>query len=194
MDVDTFFQGLEAKYESGDRKQVSAYLLLSLNQADAEKDYNAAVTVLNEMMSFYRNVSDHASAIKAGDQAIAILRSLGYENTVPFGTTLLNVATAHRAAGDTVRALELFTGALSILQHHLPEDDYRLAGVYNNVSSIYEELGKYDDAVETLEMALRILDKHAEMAVDAATVTANLAQVLLKIGRQTERRQCWKKR
>lgn len=186
MDIDRFFQGLDAKFERGDRKQISAYLLLSLNQADSEKDYNAAVTVLNEMIGFYRSISDHASAIKAGDQAIELLRSLGYEDTVPFGATLLNAATAHRAAGDSIRALEFFTGALGILRHHLPADDYQLAGVYNNVSSIYEELGKYDDALEHLEMALAILGKHDGMAADTATVMTNLALVLLKVGRRAE--------
>ena len=186
MDIDKFFQGLDARFKGDDRQQISSYLLLSLEQADSEKDYNAAVTVLNEMIGFYRRISDHASAIRAGDQAIAVLRSLGYENKVPFGTTLLNAATAHRAAGDNIRALEFFTGALGILRHHLPEDDYQLAGVYNNVSSIYEELGKYDDAVENLELALNILGKHAGMAVDTATVMTNLALVLLKVDKRNE--------
>ncbi|MCL1939496.1 MAG: tetratricopeptide repeat protein [Desulfovibrionaceae bacterium] len=186
MDIDAFFQGLDAGYKSGDRELIAAHLLHSLNQADAEKDFNAAVTILNEMMGFYRKISDHAASIKAGDQAIAILRSLGYENTVPFGTTLLNAATAHRAAGNTVRALEFFTGALGVFRHHLPEDDYRLAGVYNNVSSIYEELGNYDEAVENLELALTILEKQDGVPLDTATVMVNLAHVLLKINRQDE--------
>ena len=186
MDIDLFFQDLDAKFAAGDKKHISDFLAQSLNKADAEKDFNAVVTILNEMTGFYRSISAHKAAIKAGDQAIAVLRSLGYENTVPFGTTLLNAGTAHRAAGDNVRALELFTGALAILSHHLSEDDYQLAGVYNNASAIYEELGQYDEALENLEKAASILQRQQGMEVDAATVTTNLALVLLKMGRDSE--------
>ncbi len=186
MDVNVFLQGIDAKYETGSRAEISAYLLRHLNEADSEKDYNAAVTVLNEMVGFYRSISDHASAIQAANQAIAVLRSLGYEDTVPFGTTLLNAATAHRAAGDNIRALELFAGALNILSQHLPEDDYQLAGVYNNASAIYEELGNYGEALENLERAVAILQKRDGLEIDTATAMTNLAQVLLKMGRQDE--------
>ena len=186
MDIDAFFQGLDARYASGDRQQIAEYLLHSLSRAEAENDDNAAVTILNEMMGFYRKISDHVSSVQAGDRAIAILRARGYEHTVPFGTTLLNAATAHRAAGNMIRALEFFTGALGTLRHHLPEDDHRLAGVYNNVSSIYEELGNYDDAIENLELALDILEKQSGMPLDTATVMTNLAHVLLKVDRQDE--------
>ena len=186
MDINVFFQELGVAFASGDKQRISDFLAKSLATADAEKDFNAAVTILNEMTGFYRNISAHKAAIKAGEQAIAVLRSLGYENTVPFGTTLLNTGTAYRASGDNVRALELFTGALGILSHHLPEDDYQLAGVYNNASAIYEELGKYDEALENLEKAVAILEKQPGMEADTATVMTNLALVLLKLGRDEE--------
>lgn len=186
MDVNEFLQGIDTIYKTGSRAEIYEYLLLHLNQATEENDGSASVTVLNEMVGFHRSISEHASAIQAANQAIAVLRSMGYENTVPFGTTLLNAATAHRAAGDNMRAAELFAGALSILSQHLPADDYQLAGVYNNASSLYEELGNYGEALGLLEKAVEILKKRDGLDVDTATAMTNLALVLLKLGRLDE--------
>jgi tetratricopeptide (TPR) repeat protein len=186
VDIDAFFQGLSTVFASGDQDAVSEYLRRSLTGAEAENDNHAAVTILNEMTGYFRSVSNYAEALKASERAIALMQSLGYENTAAYGTTLLNSGTAYRAAGDNIRAMELFFQALALFGKHLPTDDHRLAGLFNNIGAIYEETGRYDEALDVLQQAVDILEKHPGMASDAAVVQSNLALILLRVQRDAE--------
>jgi tetratricopeptide (TPR) repeat protein len=186
MDVDVFFQGYDSVFASGDQERIGDYLRRSLAEADKEGDRHAAVTVLNETAGYFRSTGKYAESLKAADRAVADMRDLGYEDTVPYGTTLLNAATAYRAYGDNTKALELFMEALAVLGARLPEDDYRLAGLFNNISSIYEKNGQYEQALEMLEKAAAIMEKQTGMESDAAVVLTNLAMTLFRLERGTE--------
>jgi tetratricopeptide (TPR) repeat protein len=186
VDIERFFQGLSELFASGEQEAVSGYLHRSLAEAEAENDSHAAVTILNEMTGYFRSVSNYGEALKAAEQALAAMQTLGYENSAAFGTTLLNAGTAYRAAGDNVRAMELFFKALTLFGDHLPADDHRLAGLFNNIGAIYEESGRYDEALDVLQRAVDILEKRQDMESDAAVVQSNLALILLRVQRDAE--------
>ncbi|MDR2574312.1 MAG: tetratricopeptide repeat protein [Desulfovibrio sp.] len=186
MDINVFFQNFGRIFDQGRREDIGEFLHNSLAEAEKEKDNHALVTILNEAAGYFRNTSNYAEAVNAADRAVSILRGLGYENTVPYGTTLLNAATAYRAAGDSVKAMELFISSLTVLAALLPEDDYRLAGLYNNISAIHEEKGDYSEALEMLQKASDIMEKKPDMADDAAIVLTNLAMISLKLNRRDE--------
>ena len=186
MDINAFFQNFGRIFDEGRREDVGKFLYDSLAEAEKEKDDHALVTILNEAAGYFRNTSNYAEAVNAADRAVSILHGLGYENTVPYGTTLLNAATAYRAAGDSVKAMELFISSLTVLAALLPEDDYRLAGLYNNISAIHEEKENYPEALEMLQKASDIMEKKPDMADDAAIVLTNLAMIFLKLNRRDE--------
>ncbi len=184
--MDLFFSGLDNIFASGSAEDVDKYLKDSLAKADAEGDRHAAAAILNEVTGFNRNVSNYAESLKAAERAVALMLELGYENTIPYGTTLLNAATAFRAAGDDAKALELFLASLAAFGKQLPEDDHRFAGLFNNISAIYKDSGKYEEALDALQKAVSIMDKNPDMVSDAATVRTNLALVLFELGREAE--------
>lgn len=186
MDIQTFFTGLSEIFAAGRTDQVSGYLRQSLSEAEAQGDRHAAVTILNEMVGYFRSISSYQDAIRAAEYAIKEMKSLGYEKSISFGTTLLNAATAFRASGDSQKALELYSETLAIYRDQLPEDDPRLAGLYNNISSLHEEAGEYAKACELLQKALGILSRSEATRIDAATVHTNLALVLFKLHREPE--------
>lgn len=186
MDINRFFDGLSAIFASGQNEQVSAYLRTSLAEAEAAGDDEAAVTVLNEMIGYFRITSNHTESTKAAERAISLMRRLGYENTIHYGTTLLNAATAHKAAGDRSKALELFNAALAIYLRELPAEDERLAALYNNLSAIHQDAGEYKKSAEYLEKAADILLKIKGAELDAATVFTNLALAVFALGREKE--------
>ncbi len=186
MDVEHFFQGLDAVFASGGTDDIEAYLNKSLSAADTEGDQHAAVAILNEIAGFYRNISRYAEAITAVERAVLLMQQLGYENTISYGTTLLNAATAYRASGDSVKALEFFLVALTAFGKELPEHDYRFAGLFNNISAVYKDMGKAEDALDALHRAEAVMEKNPGMKSDMATVQTNLALVLLELGREAE--------
>ena len=50
--------------------------------------------------------------------------------------------------------------------------DILLAGYYNNVALIYQELGDYDKAVDALEHALSIIERHENAGTGMPSHTA----------------------
>lgn len=186
MDIREFLNGLGDLFRNGQPDKVESYLLGGLEQARAEGDRASGVTILNELVGVYRNASRYPEAIEAAEDALAELRELGQAGSVAYGTTLLNAATAYRAAGQVPRALELFEETREIFEAQLPENDPRLAGLYNNISSIYDSEGDPEMARALLQKAVDILSATGKTRLEAATVSTNLALILLKLNRREE--------
>jgi tetratricopeptide (TPR) repeat protein len=136
------------------------------------------------MSGYYRSISNHEKSIDAADRALAEMQNLGNTTSVSFGTTLLNAATAYRAAGRVERASDLSEDALAIYQAYLPEKDPRLAGLYNNLSALYGMAGQNEKACGLLKKAYDILSAHNP--AEAAIAGSNLAQFYLEAGRHEE--------
>lgn len=184
MDIHHFFQRYSEIFEQGDQDAVVAFLQQSI--AEAHDDPEALVTILNETAGYYRCISRFAESVDAAERVLALLRQLGQEDTVAHGTSLLNAATAYRGAGDSIKALQLFIMALDIFKARLAEDDYRLAGLYNNIAEIHKEAENLDAALELLEQACTIMSAKPDMEEDYAIVLANRGAVLLGLQRTDE--------
>lgn len=178
VDIERFYTELGDLFASGKIEDVDPFLQRGLAQAEAEGDDGAAIGVLNEMIGRRRSVGDFSEAIRAAEKALALMRKLGLENSVDYGTTLLNAATAYKASGDKAQALELFSQALEVYRAGLPEGDPRIAGLYNNMSAVHLDAGEYEKAGELLEKSVAILTGAKGAETELATAYANLAQTL----------------
>ena len=115
------------------------------------------------------------------NQILSFMKMCKLEGTVPYATTLLNVATANRAAGRLAEAMEYYKGVESIYEGNLEKDDYRYAGLFNNMSLVYEAGREYGMASELLEKALPIIKKLGSQGrIELATTYTNLAACFLK--------------
>lgn len=187
MDTKRFLADLSALFTSGQKEQVSDYLRSSLAKAQNKSDDYAAVTILNEMINYYRITSDHHESIKAAEQALSLMSRLGgYEQTAHYGTTLVNTVTAYKAAGNTPKVLELFNAALDIYLRELPTQDARLTALYNNLSTIYQNVSEYEKSASYLKKSTDILSQIKGAELDQATVYTNLALALFALGREPE--------
>lgn len=184
MDITLFFQHYADAFEHGSPEAVTAFLRQSL--AEAENDVPAQIAILNETAGYFRCISRFAESIEAAERALFLLRKIGYEDTVPYGTTLLNAATAYRAEGDNAKAMTLFIASLGVLKAGLKEDDHRIAGLYNNIAEMHKEAGNAVEALELLQHAASIMAAKPEMEGDYAIVLSNLGSVLLELQRTTE--------
>ena len=173
-------------FAGGRAAEVGGFLRDSLAVADAGNDAAASLTILNEMIGYFRSISAHADAIAASERAVAETETPALRNSAARGTTLLNAATAHKAAGFPERALSLYVEALSVYEKALPPGDSRLAGLYNNISSLHETLGNHEDALELLQKSAAVLAGKENADIETATVDTNIALVLFKLGRESE--------
>lgn len=187
MDIDNFFHTLDDMFTRAKTpEEIDGYLCDSLSKANEEKDYGAYVSIGNEMIGFYRSVSQYEKCFRISEDILMLMEELQLDGTEHFATTLLNVATGYRTAGRLEESLSYYTRALQIYEQILPAGDYRFAGLYNNISLLLEQLNENEKAVIFLESALKIIDRIPEAASEQASTRTNLALVKMKLGRTDE--------
>lgn len=183
FDVDTFLHGLDAildRHEAATKAE--PYLLDAMEEAENAGDLGGLLTVLNETMGFYRSQSRHKDNQWIIQRAIELALRLGLEGTEAWATTLINAATSQRAAGNHEQAEDLYHQALDCAKRVYGADDRRLAALHNNLSMLYGETDRPDQAVAELREALAILEHGSpdpDTDVDVASTCANLALALL---------------
>lgn len=190
MNIDRFFEELDSYFEKNDTAGVDAFLTVSLQTAKEEEDYAAYISICNEMIGFYRSVSAFEKAYVAAEDVLLLMEELKLDDTEHFATTLLNAATAYSAGGDFVQALRLYKQAVRIYDRLLPPEDYRWAGLYNNMSIMYEKAGENREAVDCAKKALAIIEKQEGNEAQTATTLTNLALVYFKLSENEEAKRC----
>ena len=138
--------------------------------AKEEKNAQQELVILNELIGFYRDCGRFSESLSAGQDAMLLARDMDLVGTVPYGTTLINVANALRAAGHLDAAQTYFTQARETLALHLPENDILFAGLQNNLSLLLQEKGDFVGAVKEGERALAIVRENLKEARDAQDV------------------------
>jgi tetratricopeptide (TPR) repeat protein len=181
MDVNQFFETLDGYFARQEIDKVDPFLVSSLQQAKEEEDYGAYISICNEMIGFYRSVSAFEKAYAAAEDVLLLMEELQLDHTEHFATTLLNTATAYRAAGDYAQALRYYRQALQIYDGLLQPDDYRYAGLYNNMSILLEKMEENEDAIDYAKKALSIIEKLEGGEMETATTLTNLALLYFKL-------------
>ena len=180
MNVEKFYETLDFYFINQQIDKVEPFLVSSLEQAKEEEDYGAYISVCNEMIGFYRSVSAYEKAYIAAEDVLLLMEELQMENTEHFATTLLNAATAYRAAGDYATALRHYRQALQIYDGILQPQDYRYAGLYNNMSILFEKMEENEDAIAYANKALSIIEQLQDSEAETATTMTNLALLYFK--------------
>ncbi|OZG65374.1 tetratricopeptide tPR2 repeat protein [Bifidobacterium hapali] len=190
FDVHAFLAGLDAIFDAhGAATKAGPYLEQAAVDAENARDNAGLLTVLNETMGFYRSQGRHKDNQWVIQRALELALRMGLEGSEAWTTTLINAATAQRAAGNMDQAEELYQMALDSARHTLSPTDRRLAALHNNLSMVYSETNRNDKAEAELREALRILESsspNADTDLDVASTHTNLALVLLAEHRLNE--------
>lgn len=181
MNVDKFFETLDSYFAKQETWKVDPFLVSSLEQAKEEEDYGAYISICNEMIGFYRSISAFEKAYAAAEDVLVLMEELQMDHTEHFATTLLNAATAYRAAGDYATALQFYKQALQIYDGILQPQDYRYAGLYNNMSILLEKMDENEEAIAYAGKALSIIETLEGGEMETATTLTNLALLYFKV-------------
>ena len=186
MDINRMMTELDKLYDENRKDEIEGFLVANFAFAATEGAKDAMLTLYNEMIGYYRETGRYEEAVDNSKKAIALMDDMGLQGTVAYATTLLNVANAHRAAGLLEDALGYYTRIFPIYSKHLEPDDMYYAGLYNNLSLLYQELGDFKNAKEQLENALRIVIKNENTQFEVAVTQANLANTCIELGEDEE--------
>ena len=111
-------------------------LVQEINDAVSRGDDGALLELLNEYVGLLRDKGEAEASLKICDKILELLDSMGLYRTVSYGTSLLNVATAYRAAGKLKEAEKLYDEVESVYAETLPEDSMLIASLHNNKKSV----------------------------------------------------------
>ena len=142
-------------------------MLAMAARAREEKNAQQELVILNELIGFYRDCGRFSESLSAGQDAMLLARDMDLVGTIPYGTTLINVANALRAAGHADAAQTYFTQARETLALHLPENDILFASLQNNLSLLLQEKGDFAGAASEGEKALAIVRENLKEAREA---------------------------
>lgn len=181
MDVNRVLDEYDNMFGKHSLEEIEAFLTEKVREAETEPDEFSELTLLNEMVGFYRDTSQMEKGLDCCKKTMELSEQLGLQGTVEYATSLLNVANAYRAFGRYQESLSLHQQVYDIYKKKLPERDFSFASLFNNWSLLYQEMGEFEDAAEMLKKAMAVVDTYPEAVMQQATTRSNLAATLLRL-------------
>ncbi len=183
--VEEILAGLDELFERQQMAEVEPYLQKALQEAMEGEEYSLVITIVNELIGFYRDTSQYEKAIFYCEQILELMKRLGLKGSIPYATTCLNAANAYRAAGMWEQSLKLYECVKNIYDSLLLPADDLFASYYNNLSLLYQEMEEFEQAADCLKKALSIMEM-SDDEIKIAITCSNLAASLLRTGKRQE--------
>ena len=172
---------LDALFAKGDTGEIQIFLEKQIAVFKEKKETDNLITMLNEMIGFCRDMGQFKSGDEYCDFLYGLVNENSYKGTIAYATTLLNIANFKRAKKEYTTSEKLYMGVLPIYDAFLNKNDFRYASYYNNLSLLYQEMGRYKDAIVCLEKALEIAKTYENARIEVATTYTNMANCYLKL-------------
>ncbi len=184
MDMKQTYNKLREFFSAGQTAEAEDFLIEMMKQAQQISDYNSLIMLLNEMIGLCRESGQSEKSLAYGAQVLQLMQQLGMQDSEAYATTLLNVATACRAAGKHMEAYQFYMEVFPLYEKWLEPGDWHFASLYNNMSLLFQETEEYERAAECQGKALAVLDAIEGRRFEGAVTHANLATTLCKIAEQ----------
>ena len=180
-------QGFDRLLDRDAKREAAMYLEDWLARYEEAGDWASQITILNEMMGFYRNSGEREKGLAAVEKGLALVGEHGLSQTVTGGTTCLNAATTMKAFGKAAEAMPYYDQAFRAYGGSLPPGDYRFGGLFNNMALAWEDLGEYKKAEAYYKKAMDIMEAlRPGSLLEIAVTWVNLAVLYEKAGRDGE--------
>lgn len=166
---------LDEHLARNDYDAAERHLRYWLAEAEAGHDGRGQLSLHNELMGHFRKWGKETEARAHAEKALSLLPALALEESITAGTTYINVATVYKAFGDAAAALPLYREAEKIYRAHLPENDPRLGGLYNNMGLALVDLREYREAEAAYRRALTIMSGVQNGELECAITHLNMA-------------------
>lgn len=180
MDINRVLSEYDAIESTHDFNRIETFLVEKIEEAKAEGDNGALITLLNEQIGFYREISEYQKSITSCRDLLLVMDEQGIKGTVPYATSILNIANACRAAGLLKESNLYYNEVLRIYNEKLSPGDYAFAPLYNNMALLFQEMGDYMSACDCLKKALALVKNYPEAKDKIAITHTNLALSLMK--------------
>ena len=145
-----------------------------LAEARTLSDEQGEFMVHNEQMGFYRKRGLKDKAYKAIADGESMLDELGYSDSVSGATFYTNAATVYTAFGEAEKGLSRFEKAKDIYESNITGNEFKLAGLYNNMATALVDMGNYRDADVLFMQAVETLKDCEASELETAVTYLNM--------------------
>lgn len=191
--MENILQQIDRLLEENKGAQAQALMEEGLERALRSGDRSGAVTLLNELIGFCRETGQAEKSYYYGEAVLNLLQDMGLSGTLPFATSVLNIASAYRAGGRLEDAMTCYMAVEQIYSQVLDPEDMLVASLYNNKALLHQEMGEFEAAGAYLEQALKIALQHPERYYEQASSYANLAATYLQLGKEQQAVDCFQR-
>ena len=171
------FDKLNDLFSKNDLEGVGRTLDFWENEARNLGDQRGLLEILNEEIGYFRRTGNEQKAFKSIKEAFELIEKHGVGDPISSGTIYLNGATTMKAFGKADVSMVYYEKAKSIYESQLDANDYRLAALYNNVSSAHKDIGDYISAEISCLKAIEILKDNDDCLGEIAVSLINLAHI-----------------
>ena len=160
-------------------EQAERHLKYWLEEAISNHDKQGEFFIYNEMMGYYRKVNKPNEGYEVIDKALNMLEELDYIDTISGGTCFVNAATVYATFENYDKALELFEKAKLIYENHKDNNGFKLAGLYNNMSTSLVATNRFKEAEEYYDKAIGLLKKEENAKIELGMIYINKIDIIL---------------
>lgn len=183
-----FIEGLDALFAVNDGDGAGEYLLKWHKKAMEEDNWPLMVTVLNEMLGYYRSNGDEERAMDAVAQILELIKKQGLENNGDVGTIYINVGTTLCRFCHYEEGVKYYEMAEEKLKNC--DNPYILASLYNNSAAAREASNDMEAAITQYEKSLELLGKLPDCINFAAITYANMANCYESMKNKDKVKEC----
>lgn len=187
LNMQGILEQVDKYFEENRGEEAERLMQQSAAQAVQEGDDGSLLQLLNELLGYYRETGQEENALSMAKQAVAQAERMGLHRTVPYATTLLNVASAYRVFGRLEESMDYYRQVQSLYQELLEPDSMFVAGLKNNMALLYQEMGDFAQAKQSLTEALHIVEGKGA-AYEIGVSYANLAGTCIQLEELEEAR------
>ena len=146
---------------------------------NAGKEHEAGLLLerSSELMGHCRRGMEEEKGLQAVADGLAILREHRMGGTVSGATVMLNAATTMKCFGRAADSLPVFRHVARVYADNLAPEDYRFAGLYNNMALSYEDVGDYAAAERHFKLAMQAIGRCPHPENELAVTFCNLAEL-----------------
>ena len=177
--IGRIIEKLDSYLNQNDYASAERHLRYWVSEADACNDMRGKLTLLNEQIGLYRKTDKETECLNTAADAIFLADSMNMEQSVTYGTTLINAATGYKAFGKAEEALPLYRKAQIIYESALDSDDGRLGGLYNNMALTLTELKNFREAENLFNKAIEVMEKQENGELEIAITRLNIADLIV---------------
>lgn len=187
INVPRIVRELDAMYDGGREAEAGGFLEKTRARAAEIGDWRGELSILSELLGHYRRSGEREKALRAIEDALALIRRHHMGSTVSGATVMLNAATTMKCFGRAADSVPVFEHVCRVYAANLSPEDYRFGGLYNNMALSYADIGDYDRAEHCFKLAMEVIKRCEDPDNELAVTLCNMAEMYDKIDHEDER-------